>query len=86
MLEMIVPTILTKKTIKERSIIQSRLNKVPKKNIPIAKKLVAIGIHQIVKYFFICRKVCFIQISHNGIGYDFVVEFHAVNIPFEIKP
>ncbi len=68
MLEMIVPIILTKKTIKERSIIQSRLNKVPRKNIPIAKRLAAIGIHQMVKYFFICRRVCFIQISHNYIN------------------
>jgi len=23
---------------------------------------------------------------YNGLGYDFVVEFHAVNIPPEIKP
>jgi hypothetical protein len=68
MLEMIVPIILTKNTIKERSIIQSLLNNVPRKNIPIAKKLFAIGIHQIVKYFFICRKVCFILIGHN-VGY-----------------
>ena len=74
MLETIVPMILTKKTISEASIIQSRLNRVPRTKIPIAKKLVAIGIHQIVKYFFICRRVCFIQISHNVYGYDLALE------------